>query len=293
MNDNNDQLKKRHPITEISIELGNLAYQCRKAGFSFRLLAALMNTKSFGVVYQSMISAAKGRGGERGPTRHDDIKYLEMHAKHLLIAMEARKITPRRWCTAYDVDLNALFAPGEFEINTDIPLLDFLKEDFPEAYGLIKEPYVHAYQDVQGFEHITNRKKGIHIYKTNGQTVVSKSNGKALGIACTLTGLTYQKDRLAELLKNGPEAALAWLPGRERILPLRSEQEREQAEFMKRQSVIDDVISVLAALPRHQYASGNQIKQEELLYLQLEESGVSKDYINNTVKTIRLRTGRY
>jgi len=292
MDNNENKPKKRHPITVMSVEVGNLAYKCRKAGYSLRLLAALMDTKSYGVVYQSMISAEKGRGGARGPTLKCEKELLKTRSKHLLFAMEMKKISPRRWCTAYDVELYGLFDPVSYESNTDIPLIDFLMEDFPEAFGFIEEPYTHAYQEALGFEHIKNRKRGIHIYKTKCGTVVSKSNAHALGIACKVTGLMYQKERLDELLKNGVEAALNWVPGRNRSLPLRNDREKEISESLKMQGNINDMTSELAALPREEYANRGQLQRADELYRQLAKYGVSEESVNNTVKAIRVKAGR-
>jgi len=206
--------KKTHPIAVAAKVVGDLAFACRQKGYSLRLLAALMDTESYGVAYQSMISAEKGRGGVRGPTHHSEKALLESNANHLLAPMAARGITPRRWCSAYFVDLCALFAPEVYELNTEMPILELLKEDFPDAYGLVPAPYTHAYQSMEGFQHITNRKKKIHIYKiaSAGISVVSHQNGKALGLACKIQGLMIQAERLRVLLTDGPAAALAWIP---------------------------------------------------------------------------------
>lgn len=286
--------KKIHPITVIATEVGNLAYACRTKGYSLRLLAAMMDTNSYGVVYQSMISAAKGRGGVRGPTHHSEKALLESNAKHLLTPMAARGITPRRWCTAYSIELCALFAPEIYESNTDIPVLALLQEDFPEAFGQSPVSYIHAYKKMQGFRHITQRKKKIHVYKSStGITVVSHCNGKALVQACKIQGLMFQAQRLRVLLNEGPEMALDWVPVKYERMPLKlSEHEEKMSETLKRQGSIADMISELAALPG-KYASQKQVAAEEKILSILNAYGVPEEQIHNAVKSARQKAGRY
>lgn len=286
--------KKMHPVTEASIELGNLAYASRQQGYSLRLLAALLDTQNYGVVYQSMISAQKGRGGTRGPTLHSEKALLESNAKHLLGPMKTRGITPRRWCTAYSVELYGLFAPETYEMNEDVPILRMLQEDFPEAYGLSPPPYIHAYKEMEGFQHVFIRKKGIHIYKSaTGIVTVSRNNGKALGLACKIQGLKFQSERLKVLLKDGPAAALAWLPTRPvKGIPVLNEQELKISEALKRESEINELIEKLALIhPR--FATKEQISTEDKLYSMLNHYGMTDEQITHAAKIVRFKAGIY
>ncbi|MBT1070310.1 hypothetical protein [Pelotalea chapellei] len=281
-----------HPIRQHSIEVGNLAYQCRQVGYSLRLLAALIDTKSYGVVYQAMISAERGRGGKRGPTTHDHKYWLEKNAQHLLGPMKARGITPRRWCSAYGIELHSLFDPPEL---ADPVVMGFLQEDFPEAYGLKLPPYVHDYEEVQGFQHIKLKKKKLHIYKlSNGTKMISQSKGKALSMACKVQGLIYQAERLRVLLQKGQAEALAWVPKKVKLEPDQlTEEEKFAMARLRHQANIDDMIEDLSTIPKW-YPSAEHVAKEKLLYsILIQQYEWTEERIKNAVQGVRLKKGKY
>lgn len=283
--------KMIHPLVSCSKIVGDLAYQCRQAGYSLRLLAALMDTKSYGVVYQSMISAQKGRGGRRGPTPQDRRRSLEESAHHLLVAMKTRGITPRRWCTAYNIELSFLCIPSS---NLPDSVLAWLQEDFPEAFGLTLPPYAHAYEPVQGFQHLKVTKSNIHLYKLrDGSVTASRSSGKALSIACRLQGLTIQAERLRVLLQDGPAAALAWVPKKELLISEKlTAEEKILSEKMGRESAVRDMIDELASI-RKLYPTPEQTKRRNELYLLLQKEGWTTEMINAEVSDVRWKAGKY
>jgi hypothetical protein len=286
--------KKKHPVQEGSIIIGNLAFECRQRGYSLRLLACLMDTPYFGVVYGSMISAKKGRGGDKGRTHNVDKAALAMHAGHIQAAMKTRGITDRKWTNAYGVDLLALVNPERHEWDTGIPVLEYLQEDFPEVYGLTVKPYTHAYCKVPGFWHIKSSKKKLHVYESPfGFTGVSHNNGQALHITCKMQGFSFQAERLRVLLSEGPDAALAWLPSNPEKPELRlTVHEQDRFEKSKRESEIEDMINQLAAL-NPQYLSQKEVDLSRTLNLKLNNLGVSNERIKAYVISVRLRNGQY
>ena len=286
--------KKKHPVQEGSIIVGNLAFECRQRGYSLRMLACLMDTPYFGVVYGSMISAKKGRGGVQGATRKEDKAALALHAGHIKAAMTARRITDRKWTTAYGLDLMALIDPERYGWDTGIPVLEFLQEDFPEAYGLTVKPYTHAYCKVPGFWHIKSSKKKLHVYESPfGFTGVSHNNGQALHITCKMQGFSFQAERLRVLLSEGPDAALAWLPSNpEKPELLLTVHDQDRFEKSKRESEIEDMINQLAAI-NPQYLTQEEIDFSRALYVKLNSLGMSNERIKAYVKSVRMRDGRY
>lgn len=290
MNSCSSKNSAQHPIRMQSIVIGNLVYECLQAGHSLRLLAALLDTKSFGVVYQSMISSKTGRGGKRGPTPQNQKIRLKKNAQHLLEYMILRKITPRRWCSAYQIPFDSFLDPLEY----DDPIVIKLQEDFPEAYGFELPPYAHAYEEVQAYHHIHCKKNNVHIYKlSNGTKMVSRSKGKALGLASKLQGLIYQTERLRVLLERGTAAALEWTAKKMMVEGKLSEEEVRAMEQMRRTSEINDVIDELRAIPNYHSSSADQARKEFLYNLLIQRHGMTKEKINNDVQHARWKAGRY
>jgi hypothetical protein len=286
---------KQHPVKLAAKRLGNLAYECRLKGYSLRLLAALMDTKFYGIVYQSMISAERGRGGRRGPTLKILTKALHELAPHLLNAMENRKITPRRWCTAYSVDLEALLDPVAYEMNTNEPVLEFLQEDFPEAFGLERVPYLHAYKKMPGFGHMHVKNKGIHIYETyDGIRVVNHQKGDALKSACQVQGFTIQTQRLQVLLDSGADEALAWVP----VEPLIDYSPQSEAELnllasLMKSEAEDELFDEIMKVNKYLIMDTDKIKIERCIFILKSEFNWSDEQIENRLKTLRYKKRLY
>ena len=144
-------------VRKVQSEIDTLVLKLRKKGVRFRILAALLSTQSYNIVYKRFVAAAPGRIKGQGRPMADEQAALaewELECPHLAGAMKKRQITPRAYCCFYNcltadkkADLTSLFSPRDYEAKRNLPaglIQKRLEVDFPEIYNISYEKYVVA-----------------------------------------------------------------------------------------------------------------------------------------------------
>lgn len=152
MSSHNVQITKNSIASEAFQRMGLQAALLMKQGASLRLLSALLCLQNYASIYKLIIDKHVQKGSRRRPTRAEQERLIKWEQDNpaLARAMSERKISPRRWCYYYDLvmaediaDIFALTHPESYEYNHNRPVLSYLHEDFPSAFG-IKAKYYWA-----------------------------------------------------------------------------------------------------------------------------------------------------
>ena len=213
-----EKTEESKALTNAWHDLGNVIFSCRRdCNYSFRLLSALTGL-NYGDLYNHSVDAEPGigRGARRGPIHKADKAALRT-TQHIVDAMSLHKITPRKWCNAYNLPLYALFDVDDFYKKYGHPVKDWLMEDFPEAFGLCPELYKTKpfyYSTIKYYYACMPGKKGLHVFFAPEFKIRVKNvqKGYASYLASTLTWLAINLKRLEILTIYGQNAALNWVP---------------------------------------------------------------------------------
>lgn len=213
--------------------LGVHTFLLFKKGASLGLLAAILHMKSFTSVYKLIIAENQDaqRGNRRRPPAEEQ-KWLtqwEQNNSAIAAAMKESDITPRKWCYLNglvtpdnDADFYSLTNPQGYEWNTDVPVLSFLKKDFPAAFGLKAPAYWPKDVNPDLFchhkiEHPKNRNMHVLSLNSLGIKIMNKSYSIAFNTFTKRLRHEVNDHRLVLLLNGGLNdenihAALSWLP---------------------------------------------------------------------------------
>lgn len=245
-------------IQDLWSDIGALAYQCIRQGEGLRLIAFLMGTAQgtgfdYGTAYECMTRGrfsrdyADGRPVliplKRGRAPRAESEILNRTLRDLINVMAAHRITPRRWCNIYDLDLQGLYDPETYELDTDKSAAlttSKLKYDFPEFFGIEPPPFKTGVKST-GLAYKCFRQKGhdnkIHRYfsKELDVNVLGRNNAVTFQIANKLAGLKIQRKKLEILLEHamlnnsplkgsdeGAKQALLWSPKVKKKTPPKS-----------------------------------------------------------------------
>lgn len=223
-------------VAESFLRESRYAFQLTQKGASLRLMSGLMCLRNYGSVYKRLIDKNENmqRENRRGVSRYEKKILLEWELSNPLIAeaMKVSGITPRIWCSYYGfftdsnyADLFALYNSQMYEICNYMPsgtILAYLREDFPEAFGLKLASYRPAVVDPDLFFHYEREYpcgNTRHIFRVDSLKIKVINASDFLGYA------TYKKkvrqeiriQRMVQLLEIGLspqniQSALAWLP---------------------------------------------------------------------------------
>jgi len=298
---------KTNTISLEYLEIYDLLADCWKKGCSFRLLSALVRTKRYDTIYDALVRGNAFPGIKRSRPSREECGNIAEISSNILMVMEKHNITVRKWCQAYHVDHCDLWS----HINPDwsegnVALL--LKEDFPELFGLNLPEYISA---PVGNDLIKsyNPKKGRHVFLSNYYNIRVEHHKESEGLRIYnwRKSQAVVKRRLQLLHEKGIEAALAWPPSALKVtnshtgvknwvlIPESEEVEfqRKMSDILKRDGEINVLIRKLVALPSR-VMTNDQIAQEYNMRLVLVKTyGVTPEQIDNEVKRLRLKEGRY
>lgn len=303
-----DNKTKNLTISNGYADIDALVRKCWEKGCSFRLLSALLRTKRYDTVYGVLIrSKAFESCGRSRPTRADQETIAEIPSD-IIIAMEKRKITLRRWCQAYGLDLADLWFRHHPNWE-EAAIVHFLKEDFPEIFGIELPEYKTAPIGCDRKCYFSPKKTCYIIWSQYFSIRVEhRLESDALRLYNWRKNQVIIKRRLQLFLEKGIDAALAWPPSNiiqtsedekkvtrrvPKDEPAEEARKRDLLESMQRSGEISSLIRKLASLPRN-YLNNEQAAQE----IQIREKlvkvyGESPEQIDNRVKSIRWKEGIY
>lgn len=296
-------------ISEGYLEINDLVSKCWQKGSSFRLLAAILRTERYTTIYDTLVRGKAFPGIQRSrPSRaeQEDIAGIPLD---ILSVMEEHHITVRKWCRAYNIDCLDLWFRRNLE-GTETSVVPLLKEDFPELFGLESPKYITVPVGCD-LRKMFDPKKGRHVYWSYYYNirVEHAQESEALRLFNWRKSQAVIKRRLQLLLEKGIAAALSWPPSELKtfnektgekkwvLVPEPEEAARQQKifEILTRDGEIKSLIRKLAALPsRNIYMSNDQVEQECRIRKELVKTyDVTPEQIDNEVKRLRLKEGRY
>jgi len=289
-------------ISDAYLEIGKLVFECWKIFQSFRLLAAILRTDRYSTVYESMTRSTAFVGCKRSRPSRDEQEAIAGIPSEIMAAMSDRNITVRRWCHAHGLDLVDLWYRRNPD-GSDADVVTFLKEDFPEIFGLNPTEYITA---PIGYDrqHMFNKRKKCHVYWSNFfhiRVQHSKEN-EAIRLFNWRLHQVIIKKRLQLLLSNGVDAALSYphtefisVPGDkningERRIPVDLEEmamQQKLHDMLRRDSEANALIRKLAKFSTV-YRTDAEHAQECLIHDQLINTyGWTMEQIRNETGRIR------
>lgn len=233
MNNSSGEYIKNSIARDAFRRMGVNACRLMEEGASLRLLSALLCLQNYASIYKLIIDHNKNikKGSRRRPPREEQERLAKWERDNpsLVGAMSERKISPRRWCCYYDLvlaediaDIFALTHPQIYEDDHDKPVLSYLHEDFPSAFGLKPENYWAAEVDPDlyfNYGKTFSKGKAKHIFWNDALDikVINESDFLAYSIFKKRLGQEIRNYRMIGLLDWGLnnkniKYALSWLP---------------------------------------------------------------------------------